>query len=118
MLPVELFEAARDDVFRRLVERFRNWVVVLVRPVGDEDLVSPASQKHVELTGDSLANGLAQGVVQEGKNPASLGEPVLRFFPGPPGRLHAALQRALVITVSLPNCFSFTFSFFVTPRPT
>src|ERR687888_848026 len=94
-LPVELVEAARDDVFRRLVERLRNRVVALVRPVGGEDLVGPASQKHVELTRDSLANGLVQGVVQEGHGPASVGEPVPRILLGAAGRLHDAVQRDL-----------------------
>src|SRR5258708_21956097 len=88
VLPVELVEAPRDDVFRRLVERLRDRVVALVRPVGGEDLVGPASQKHVELTGDSLANGLVQGVVPEGHDPASVGEPVPRILLGATGRLN------------------------------
>src|SRR4029450_4072776 len=69
VLPVELVEAARDDVLRRLVERLRDRVVALVRPVGGENLVGPPSQNHVELTGDSLVNGLLQGVVPEGRDP-------------------------------------------------
>src|SRR5919201_5377837 len=95
VLPVELVEGARDDVLRRLVVRLRDRVVALVRPVGGEDLVGPASQKHVELTGDGLANGLAQGVVQEGHGPASVGEPVPRILLGATGRLHDAVQRDL-----------------------
>jgi hypothetical protein len=94
-LPVELVEGARDDVFRRLVERLRNRVVALVRPVAGEDLVGPASQKHVELTGDGLANDLLRGVVHEGHGPTSVGKPVRRILLGATGRLHDAVQRDL-----------------------
>src|SRR5262245_36689022 len=106
VLPVETIETTRDDVFRRLVERLRDRVVALVRPVGREDLVGPASQKHVELTGDSLANGLAQGVVQEGHGPASVGEPVPRILLGTTGRLHDAVQRDLGNGDDLSHCLS------------
>jgi hypothetical protein len=94
-LPVKTVEAARDDVFRRLVERLGDRVVALVRPVGGEDLVGPAPQKHVELTGDSLANGLVQAIVQEGHGPASVGEPVPRILLGATGRLHDAVESDL-----------------------
>src|SRR2546427_348202 len=106
VLPVELVEAARDDVLRRLVERLRDRVVALVRPVGGEDLVGPASQKHVELTGDSLANGLVQGVVPEGHDPASVGEPVPRILLGATGRLHDAVQCDLGNGDELSHSFS------------
>ncbi len=106
VLPVETIETTRDDVFRRLVECLRDRVVALVRPVGGEDLVGPASQKHVELTGDSLANGLAQGVVQEGHGLASVGESVPRILLGATGRLHDAVQRDLGNGDDLSHCLS------------
>src|SRR4029450_8059402 len=87
VLPVEPVEGARDDILRRLVEGLRDRGGAVVRPVGGENLVGPASQKHVELTGDSLANGLVQGVVPKGHDPASVGEPVPRILLGAPGRL-------------------------------
>ena len=106
VLPVETIETMRDDVFRRLVERLPDRVVALVRPVGGEDLVGPTSQKHVELTGDSLVNGLAQGVVHEGHGPASVGEPVPWILLGATGRLHNAVQRDLGNGDELSHCFS------------
>src|SRR4029434_1564025 len=109
VLPVELVEGARDDVLRRLVERLRNRVVALVRPVGGEDLVGPASQKHVELTGDSLANGLVQGVVPEGHDPASLGEPVPRILLGPPGDCMTPSSVTWAMAMSLLIVFRSTF---------
>ena len=42
-LPVEVSEGARDDVFRRLVERLPDRVVAVMRPVGGPYLVGPAS---------------------------------------------------------------------------
>src|ERR671936_1031009 len=110
-LPVELVEAARDDVFRRFVEGLRNRVVALVRPVAGEDLVGPASQKHVELTGDRLVNGLARGVVHEGHGPASVGEPVTRILLGATGRLHDAVQRDLGDYDDLSHQLSPVFAF-------
>jgi hypothetical protein len=71
-LTLQSLEAASDNVFRRLVERLCDRVVALIRPVRTEDLVGPAPQKHVELTGDSLANRLVQAIVEE-HGPASVG---------------------------------------------
>jgi hypothetical protein len=111
-LPVETVEAARDDVFRRLVERLGDRVVALVRPVAGEDLVGPAPEKHVELTGDNLANGLVhQGVVHEGHGPASVGEPVARILLGPTGRLHDAVESDLRDCDDLSHGFSPVFAF-------
>src|SRR5690348_14293449 len=110
VLPVETIETTRDDVFRRLVERLRDRAG-LVRPVSGEDLVGPASQKHVELTSDSLANGLAQGVIQEGHGPASVGEPVPRVLLGATGRLHDAVQRDLADCYDLSHHLSPVFAF-------
>src|SRR5262249_49836984 len=104
--PVKTVEAARDDVFRRLVERLGDRVVALVRPVGGEDLVGPAPQKHVELTGDSLANGLVQAIVQERHGPASVGEPVPRILLGATGRLHDAVESDLRDCDDLSHGFS------------
>src|SRR5262245_12488275 len=50
------------DEFRRLVERLGDRAM-LVRPVGGEDLVGLAPQKHVELTGDNFAKGLIHAIV-------------------------------------------------------
>src|SRR5437867_6970953 len=104
-LPLQTVEAARDDVFRRLVDRLCDRAV-LVRPVAGEDLVGPASQKHVELTGDSLANDLAQGLVHEGHGPASVGEPVRRILLGATGRLHDAVDSDLRDYDDLSHAFS------------
>src|SRR5215813_7112599 len=109
-LPAESVEGARDDVFRRLVERLRDRVVALVRPVGGEELVGPTSEQHVELTGDSLANGLVQGVVPEGHDPAPVGEPVPRILLGATGRLHDAVQRDLANGDEPSHCLSLHFS--------
>src|SRR5262245_30764361 len=76
-LPGKTVQAACDDVFRRLVERLGDRVVDLVRPVAGEGLVGPAPQKHVELTGNGLANGLVQAIVHAGRGPASVAEPFL-----------------------------------------
>src|SRR6266508_3720229 len=90
--PVETVEAARDDVLRRLVERLGDRVITLVRPVAGEDLVGPAPQKHVELTGDNFVNDLACCVVHERHGPASVGEPVTRILSGATGRLHDPVE--------------------------
>src|SRR5262245_56526989 len=94
-LPVKTVEAARDDVFRCLVERLGDRVVALIRPVGGEDLVGSAPQKHVELTGDSLANGLVHAIVHEGHGLASVGELAARILLGATGRLHDAVESDL-----------------------
>src|SRR5687768_9390301 len=94
-LPVDSLEGARDDVFRRPVERLPYRVVVVVRPIGDPERVGPASQEQVELTGDSLAYRLLPGVVEEWHGPAALGEPVPRVLLGATGPLHDAVQRDL-----------------------
>src|SRR5262249_17123735 len=94
-LPVETVERARDDVFRRLIERHADRVVALVRPVSGEDLVGPAPQEQVELTDDRLGNDLAQSVVSEGHGPAPVGEPVARILFGATGRLHDAVKSEL-----------------------
>src|SRR5437763_16000041 len=94
-LPVEVIKGVRDDVFRRLVERLRNRVVALVRPVGGEELVGPTSEQHVELTGDGLANDLLRAGVHEWHGSTSVGEPVPRILLGATGRLHDAAQRDL-----------------------
>src|SRR5262249_9887957 len=114
-LPVKMVEAARDDVFRRLVERLGDRVVALVRPVGGEDLVDAAPQKNVELTGDSLANGLVQAIIQEGHGPASVGEPVPRILLGATGRLHDAVESDLRDCDDLSHGFS-PVSWLRTPR--
>jgi hypothetical protein len=78
-------------------------------PYGDgegEDLVGPSSQKQVELTGDSLANDLALGVVHEGHGPASVGEPVRRILLRATGRLHDAVHRDLGNGDDLSHCLS------------
>src|SRR5262249_7468442 len=106
---------ARDDVFRRLVERLGDRVVALVRPVGGEDLVGPAPQKHVELTGDSLANGLVQAIVHEGHRPASVSEPVARILLGATRRLHDTVDSDLRDCDDLSHGFS-PFSWLRTPR--
>jgi hypothetical protein len=116
-LPVETVEAARDDVFRRLVERLGDRVVALVRPVGGEDLVGPAPQKHVELTGDSLANGLVQAIVQEGHGPASVGESVPRILLRATGRLHDAVESDLRDCNDLSHGFSPVFSCICVSHP-
>src|SRR5687768_15907760 len=84
-LPVDSLEGARDDVFRRLVERLPDRVVVVVRPIGDPDLVGPASQEQVELTGDSLAYSLLPGVVEEWHGQPPWVNPFLGSSSGPPG---------------------------------
>ena len=93
-VPAKTIEAVRGDVFRCLVERLGDRPA-LVRPVGREDLVGPAAQKHVELAGDSLANGLFHAFVQEGHGPASVGEPIRRVLFGTTGRLHDAVESDL-----------------------
>src|SRR5262245_35407033 len=105
-LPVEWVEAAGDDVFGRPVEGLRDRVVALVRPVGGEELVGPASQKHVEFTGDGLSYDLLRGFVHEGHGPASVGEPVPRILLGATGPLHDAVQRDLGDCDNLSHDFS------------
>src|SRR4029450_2494993 len=90
VLPVEAVEGARDDVLRRLVERLRDRVVALVRPVAGEDLVGPPPQEHVDLAGDGLAKHLHHDLVPEGHGPTSVGEPISRILLGATGRLHDA----------------------------
>src|SRR5438552_4755292 len=91
--PVELVEAARDDVFRRLVERLRDRTA-MVRPVGSEDLAGSASKKHVELTGDSLANWFRASSKKGMAQPPWV-NPFLGSLLGATGRLHDAVQRDL-----------------------
>src|ERR1700747_2235731 len=122
-LPVEMVEAARDDVFRRLVERLRDPIIIaLVRPVGGEHLVGPASQKHVELTGDSLVNGLASGVVHEGHGPGSVGEPVPRVLlgssSGPPGDCMTPSSVTWVMAIATPSTSSVPASATILIMPT
>src|SRR5215475_13119976 len=50
-LPAESVEGARDDVFRRLVERLADRVVALVRSVGGEEVVGPTSEQPLDVTG-------------------------------------------------------------------
>src|SRR5215471_2606012 len=107
--PVEPVGTARDDVFRRLVERLRDRVL-LVRPVGGEELVGPASQKHVELGGDSLVHNLHQSIVPEGHGPASVGEPIPRILLGAAGPLHDAIHGDLGDRDDLSHDFSPVFS--------
>src|SRR5262245_43939890 len=90
-----MIEAARDDVFRGLVEGLGDRVVALVRPVAGEDLVGSPAQKHVELTGDDLANDPLRAVVHEGHGPASVGKPVRRILLGATGPLHDAVDSDL-----------------------
>src|SRR5688500_2324144 len=102
-LPVDSLEGARDDVFRRPVERLPDRVVVVVRPIGDPDVVGPASQEKVELTADGLAYSLLRGGVEEWHGPAALGEPVPRVLLGATGPLHDAVQRDLVYRNNLSH---------------
>src|SRR5690242_3312418 len=93
-LPLQAVEGARDHVFRRFVERLCD-LAILLRPIAGEDLVGPSSQEHVELTRDSLVNGLAQGLVYEWHRPASERESVRRIFLGATGALHDAVDGEL-----------------------
>src|ERR1043165_1346953 len=99
-----MVEGARDDVFRRPVERLADRVVAMVRPVAGEDLVGPAPQQQVELSGDNLVNSLAP--VEEAHGPASMGEPVARILLGSAGCLHDAVES------DLRDCDDFPHSLF------
>src|SRR5690242_9916224 len=84
----------------------------MVWPVGSEDLVGPAPQKHVEVTGDSLANSLVQAIVQEGHGPTSLREPVARILFRATGCLHDTVDADLRDCDDFSHRLSPVFPFF------
>jgi len=78
-LPVERIETTRDNIFPRVVERLRDGAV-LVRPVGDEDLVGWASQENV----NSPAT-VSRRVWLRTSSPKSMAEPpCVNLFVDPP----------------------------------
>jgi hypothetical protein len=67
--------------------------ILVVRPVGSEDVVGTLRKQQVIIGIKQLSGGLVHAFVPEGLGPAAKSEPAAGILFGPAGRLHHAIER-------------------------